>query len=273
MDNKSFTLIELLVIVAIIGILAALLLPALSRAKERARRAVCMSNQGQLALASVLYGEDNDYYLPNFEHPGAASIYLGYTTEHSYKALLSYVGGSSSTFTCPSDPRAPTSYSLPRVNMWKTTILNLAGWDPGMDGYAYTGSYFQDPGGDFWPGGDLPYCSPVRLHEGASKPVWADWVYRAPYWTTTYANHGPNGFISTDQADILPEELGAEGGNVTYLDGSSEFKDVKDMYPEPLEFPGYMEWFRSNGGSGHLSNLERQGWNRTHNASYGQYYF
>ncbi len=62
--NRGFTLIELLVVIAIIAILAALLLPALSRAKEQAYTAVCINNQKQLQLACLIYVEDNNGKLP-----------------------------------------------------------------------------------------------------------------------------------------------------------------------------------------------------------------
>jgi prepilin-type N-terminal cleavage/methylation domain-containing protein/prepilin-type processing-associated H-X9-DG protein len=64
MKKLYFTLIELLVVIAIIAILAALLLPALSTAKESAKQAYCANNMKNITLASLVYANDNDNFLP-----------------------------------------------------------------------------------------------------------------------------------------------------------------------------------------------------------------
>src|SRR5262245_7020745 len=62
--KNGFTLIELLVVIAVIGVLASLLLPALSSAKEQAKLIKCINNQKQIGIAFKLYGDDNDTRFP-----------------------------------------------------------------------------------------------------------------------------------------------------------------------------------------------------------------
>ena len=77
-EDRGFTLIELLVVIAIIAILAAMLLPALSKAKMKATQAACLNVEKQLALAWVMYSDDNNDLLVNL------STYNGSATPQTY---------------------------------------------------------------------------------------------------------------------------------------------------------------------------------------------
>src|SRR5215469_3777883 len=215
--KKAFTLIELLVVIAIIAILAAILLPVLSSAQERGKRAQCINNLKQVGVACTMYAqENNDIFPPATLNGGwglnnpiemnsnmlAAASSVGFNTNSSGTAAGSLAP---SIWTCPERPTLPAQQTPP---VWAL-------------GYQYYGGMTK-----WYPNGgatSAKAASPVKTT--TSKAQWmlaADLVLYFQITSGTKAWGDPQAVPASGFVSLPVHRKGnaPAGGNEVFADGS-----------------------------------------------------
>jgi prepilin-type N-terminal cleavage/methylation domain-containing protein/prepilin-type processing-associated H-X9-DG protein len=148
--KSAFTLIELLVVIAIIAILAAMLLPALSKAKDRALGVACLSNTRQIAIAFTIYAGDNKDFFPSPTSWRASSSI--YKNAHGLLAGTEWFNGTTPGNWTPNSPAPMLANYLPNNLAWVcpkrqrglTYPSEPGNWDPSITGFLSYG--FNDLG-------------------------------------------------------------------------------------------------------------------------------
>ena len=224
--RKGFTLIELLVVIAIIAILAAMLLPALQRARAAAREAVDVNNLKQLGLGFMMYLQDNDGYFPPVLN--GSSLY-GAWKEDWMQMIAPYIG-----------------MDLGKgQNGWEKIPRHSVFRDPSMQAYVgaavYDSSYGYNShalgGTNYAPfsGYGLTATYPVRLvriTQPDKQLVLVDTWYH--YSTASYRERGR---YDADSQDYVAYRH-SHRANVLYADGHVKAEGQRWLYQgDPIDYP------------------------------------
>jgi len=198
----AFPLLELLVVISIILLLIAILLPALSAAKEQARRTVCLSNLRQIGIGVVMYRDDYDQKFPpphfvNYPHSGlitpSPQQSLGSTLWPTYVSVKS-------AFFCPNNDQ---------VKIWDCCAVRTIG-------YLYMANYENS----------IAYPYPATIgHDESDRMILQDWAVED--LGIEFGNH-PEGFGPVD------------GVNSLYVDGHAKWIPGNDLPAGVNSGPGIL---------------------------------
>jgi prepilin-type N-terminal cleavage/methylation domain-containing protein/prepilin-type processing-associated H-X9-DG protein len=227
--KPGFTLIELLVVIAIIAILAAMLLPALSSAKERARRAKCTSNLRQIGIALNMYAGENRDRLPYT--PGAAGNWL-WDLHANTRDLLVNDGAQREILFCPAF-HAYYKSQLDNIDRWWYYSSGLPTSTRTVLSYGILikrdGVSEPPP-----PGRGLPqppiFQEKLTVPSPSTTEVFVDIVMSESPDTNNFTRiTSTSGIVEAHTTSHLSSGGRPAGGNILFLDGHVEWREFENI--------------------------------------------
>jgi prepilin-type N-terminal cleavage/methylation domain-containing protein len=259
--RRRFTLVELLVVIAIIAVLSALLLPALSKAKDRARRALCLTNQKQLGVALLVF--ENDYErMPNIKFSHYSYLKLkgmpwdntewnytnSYTGTDEYRVLLQESLGAN----IKRHPSALTKH-IYIADRYASSVLDCPSADLNKDAHLYDDNYLTslNPNGEFE---DWGMIQMDFLPLGANALWHRDGVHNYVEWRRSdRVEEMDQNVLVTEPCRIASTQPGsnnhrAQGMNVIWFDGSGRWLGMDETIKSNPSTPssGVTAWDGGN---------------------------
>jgi prepilin-type N-terminal cleavage/methylation domain-containing protein len=227
--SRGFTLIELLVVIAIIAILAGMLLPALSKAKERASRTACKSNMRQVGLTAIMYASENNETFPPGLRNGGNVYHAPWLNSNTYDFFTLKGSLSTNAFTCPDKNKDGlqmmyASYGI-RIGYYCLWGIPTDTLDPRPRDANYGTTLW-------WPWDSAqkttdstPYTYLIAdiIEKGTDNYGSLNNITHVPH-SSSGPRHSSSGQL------VEPQTIGSEGGNIGLVDGSVNWRPQAQMH-------------------------------------------